>query len=266
MTVKGSEIRFGVEVECYVPVGTRGIPTGQYHHGLQIRKAPRGWNGQSDSSLDTGITIEGQRYKAVEVVSPILAGLNGLAQVWYVLELLESVQAITTHQCGIHIHVEGLGINSDNVGALKNAFRLFEDVFMGLNGEKIVLRRHNVYCKTSDKWSRATDYTDKYRTMNLKNLRNASKRTVEFRLFAGEIDSEFIVTAAYMCIALVVGVVNGERVKRDHLRNRREMIWSRKAWLFIEKYWGKSENLMIEDEPIDDVKDFLFGKLDRAYL
>ena len=62
---KGSEVSFGIEIECYVPVGTRGFEVGAYHNGVQISGTPQGWNGQSDGSLGDGTTVNGIRYRPI---------------------------------------------------------------------------------------------------------------------------------------------------------------------------------------------------------
>jgi hypothetical protein len=87
MTVNVNELTFGVEIECYVPVElvrSGRISIGGYHHGTQVAELPAGWNAQHDGSLGNA------RGKAgVEIVSPVLAGADGLRQIQQVCKWLK---------------------------------------------------------------------------------------------------------------------------------------------------------------------------------
>ena len=91
--VKASDVKFGVEVECYLPTGTIEA-LGGYHHGLQVAWLPNGWNGQSDTSLNHCPA----GYRAAEIVSPILSGEEGLAQVWFTLEAIKELNGVVNCQ------------------------------------------------------------------------------------------------------------------------------------------------------------------------
>jgi hypothetical protein len=264
MAVKGSEIRFGVEIECYVPVGTRGMSAGRYHRGLQINDSPRGWNGQSDGSLNSTKIVDGERYRPIEVVSPILKGEDGLGQIFYMVEMLQAAGAITDSRCGIHVHVEGKGLQAESERlAFVHEFKAFEDVFMGLNGDKMQQRMGNHYCKMSSEWADGYTYQDRYRTLNMTNLVQGRKGTVEFRMFASLIDVEFIVTAVYMAVAIVAG---WSRVDFGQTAEITRMSRVEKSRIFVQRYWSRIENLILGDESTEDVQNVLFERLARVNM
>ena len=92
---KAAEITFGVEIECFLPRGS--VRIGAYHAGIELGgRFPRGWNAQRDGSLQTSLA----GYEAVEIVSPVLQGREGLEQVRQVAALLEEMQAKVNRSCG----------------------------------------------------------------------------------------------------------------------------------------------------------------------
>ena len=205
--MKASDVKFGVEVECYLPTGTIEA-LGGYHHGLQVAWLPNGWNGQSDSSLSH--CPDG--YRAAEIVSPILSGEEGLAQVWFTLEAIKELNGVVNNTCGLHVHVDGRTLTSRNVKDIKAAFVTYEKAFYGLSGTEAARRFGSTYCRNSSQWGtdETNDRADRYRSLNLTNWHNLDrKKTVEVRVWAGTLEAERVVTAVYMAVALVVSVVNG---------------------------------------------------------
>jgi hypothetical protein len=258
----GEDIRFGVEIECYVPVGTRGMSAGAYHRGIQINDTPAGWNGQRDSSLHTVKVLDGRQYRPIEVVSPILSGLEGLAQVFYVVEMLQAAGAIVDEKCGLHIHVDGRSLVTEaQRERLIHEFVRFEKVFLSLNGRKARQRMHNTYCRLSDNWIGSAS-GDRYRSLNMTNLYRGRKGTVEFRLFAAEIDAEFIITAVYMAVAMVVKVTTAAD-RLDDLQDDDVTIGDR-ARRFVQRYLWDSTNLIISDESTADVEAVLYRQIELA--
>jgi hypothetical protein len=255
--MKGQDIRFGVEIECYVPVGTRGMQAGSYHRGIQINDTPTGWNGQSDGSLNGSKIVGGKRYRPIEVVSPILSGLDGLAQVFYVVEMLQAAGAIVDSKCGLHVHVDGRGLRTaEQRSRMIYEFMNFESVLLGLNGSKTRQRMNNTYCKLSADWC-GDPFSDRYRSLNMTNL-NRQKGTVEFRLFAAEIDTEYIITAVYMAVAMVVKAESATDLIGVNVRHTSAID---KAGLFVERYLREARNLIISDESTEDVETVLQARV-----
>src|SRR5437764_919765 len=85
--MNATEITFGIEIECTIPV-QNAPAVGGYHNGVQIAGLPAGWNAQRDSS------IQAQRgFVGVEVVSPVLKGVDGTRQIKLVCEWLKQIGA-----------------------------------------------------------------------------------------------------------------------------------------------------------------------------
>src|SRR4051812_4348780 len=91
-TVNANDLTFGIEIECYVPaelVANGTIRVGNYHNGTQVDALPIGWNAQRDGSL----RYVGPNKVGVEIVSPVLKGADGVAQVKLVCQWLQSIGA-----------------------------------------------------------------------------------------------------------------------------------------------------------------------------
>jgi hypothetical protein len=203
-----SQIKFGVEIECYLPSGVE-VEVGGYHHGLQINWAPAGWNGQQDGSLHAPAG-----YKAVEIVSPALAGEDGLIEVYYMADSIKQLGGIVDGSCGLHVHVDANTLTDEQVKAIRAEFIRFEKTFYSLSGERSRSRyNHNCYCKPS---SMCPNIMDRYQGINLLNYldpsplrRRQNRRTVEIRCFAGTLEVAEIIAAVYMAVGLVAKVEAG---------------------------------------------------------
>jgi hypothetical protein len=103
MDIKAEFLTFGVELETVADaslVENEGLHIGAYHHGIQVPYLPAGWKAERDGSIDT--TGGGL---ACEIVSPILRGPEGLAQVAEVLRILEAKKHRVNGSCGTHFHI-----------------------------------------------------------------------------------------------------------------------------------------------------------------
>lgn len=201
--MNASEITFGIEIECYVPHGT--LCVGGYHHGIQVPGLPQGWNAQHDGSLVT----RRRGYSPVEIVSPVLKGIDGLNQVKVVVEYLRSINAIVNDRCGLHVHV-GVGNDRELVNKVVALCANHEKALYAATGTKS--RERGRYCLPISSAFRQVDMTrpettrnaaDRYRLVNLSNLLAGSKPTVEFRGFAGTLNFGKIVMHIRVAVALV---------------------------------------------------------------
>lgn len=262
MTTHGMEITFGIEIECAIPSehASGNFRQGGYHRGLQITEAPRGWNCQRDGSVHAMTA----GYTPVEIVSPILSGLDGLSQACYMAEYLNDVSAEFNRSGGMHIHV-GIPAEKRNsqifLNRLHRLFTRYEKAFFALNGDKVNERYYNNFCK---RWNgNATNALrgDRYMALNLNNL-FTSKGTVEFRLFAGTGDVEQIITAAYMCVALVSAALD----ETIDIEDRFNYYTTPKNAVnnFIRKIFAHNSVRIVPDSPIDEVIDHLTGQFHAA--
>lgn len=203
-----NEMTFGIEIECYLPVGV--IPANQiggYHSGRQIAALPVGWNAQRDGSLHRAPA----GYVAVEIVSPVLSGEAGMAQVKLVCEWLNANHARVDRCCGFHVHV---GVERGNTELLRKIACLtakHEKALYAVTGSHD--RECSVYCGTvqnNGDYQRAAlngslrDVSHaRYHVLNLTNVLGGGKPTVEFRVFSGTTNAVKTVSYVRMCLAIV---------------------------------------------------------------
>lgn len=87
---------FGVEIEVMFPPESTPM-LGDYHSGYEA--APpffSKWRAERDSSV----------YDGGEIISPVLQGAAGLAEVLATFDLLDEMEGSVNSRCGQHIHVE----------------------------------------------------------------------------------------------------------------------------------------------------------------
>jgi len=201
-------IKFGMELECYVPSEYREyFQVGAYHNGIQLRLAPEGWNGQSDSSITL---FAPYGYFGCEVVSPVLAGEDGLIQAYYMVDTLREFRAKVDDRCGLHVHVDARQLNQEQIDNITRRFIQYEKAFYGLSGAKAKARWENHYCANSHEWS-TSPYGPRYRSLNIQNWlspQRRGKRTLEFRVWKATTNVAEVITALHMAVALVVGAAN----------------------------------------------------------
>lgn len=215
-TVNVNSLTYGVEIECYIPMDAwigSGWTVGAYHVGNRVPGFP-GWTAQRDGSL--GSAPSDGPYCAVEIVSPILRGQNGLDQIKAVCAKLNEMGAKVNRSTGFHVHVGWTG----DAEALRRLVHLVAHVEPGLwaaQGSKW-RELNSTFCATvkgATTWKEASEangaaalenvaryyHRGRYMVLNLMNLLGgSSKRTVEFRLFSGTTNADKIV--AYVQIAL----------------------------------------------------------------
>lgn len=190
------DITFGVEIECLIPAAN--APTvGGYHAGVQIQGLPAGWNAQHDGS----IRRTNRHTVGVEVVSPVLKGADGIAQLKTVCEWLKRVGAKVNRSTGLHIHV---GVADRSAEALKRLVTVaanFEKAIYASTGTKA--REQGVYCQSVQNSVRHQQgefsRVDRYRVLNIVT----GRPTVEFRAFAGTTNFLKIVAYVRLCIGMV---------------------------------------------------------------
>jgi len=202
MAVNVNELTYGVEIECYVPdelVRSGRIRIGAYHHGNQVTELPAGWNAQHDGSLG------GRRGRqGVEIVSPVLAGAEGLRQIQQVTKWLREMGATVSVRCGFHVHV-GFAEKRDRLDTLVALASNFEGCLYASTGTK--RRERGGFChsiqRSPSHQQRRYEGVGRYHVLNVRPLLDGTKPTVEFRAFAGTLDSGKIIAHVRQCLALV---------------------------------------------------------------
>ena len=77
--MNANDLTFGIEIETIAPdsaVRNDGLRIGPYKHGIQVPYLPQGWKAEADGSINN--SSGGHK---CEIVSPVLRGDEGLAQV-----------------------------------------------------------------------------------------------------------------------------------------------------------------------------------------
>lgn len=258
--MKANELTFGIEVECLIPSAhSADFTPGKYHDGIQVNHAPDGWNSQKDGSL---VTCDG--WMPCEVVSPILAGENGIAQVFFMAEYLQKVGAEFNKTTGLHVHVGAKHLTMYQRVKLAELFREHEAAFMGLNGKEAAFRMENIYCQLAPEWQNLVDYKVRRRSLNFVNLAG-NKGTVEFRLFAGTGDPTILLTAVYMCVALVAKVSQmSEAEALTFTPFPRPVSMQEAAYNFIRNIWNRRTNLIIPDARAKDAYSVLLAQASKV--
>lgn len=208
-----SQITFGIEIETVAPdsaVQNEGLRIGSYHHGIQVPYLPEGWRAERDGSIDTS-----RGGHACEIVSPILRGPEGLAQVAQVLATLEAHGHRVNASTGVHVHC-GLPQtwSADVLARLVTIVAYCERGLYAITGTKN--RERGRYCGGLRKYGNQKDAKpvldrNRYHALNLTNLANGVRQTVEFRVFSGSLSPVKVVGWIQVCLGLVERAVSGKR-------------------------------------------------------
>ena len=226
-----TELTFGVEFEVTIP---NRVAIGREVPGHA------GWIAKGDCSI-----IPTAGYRGVEIVSPVLKGVDGINQVVAICQWLESVGAKVNSSTGFHCHV---GFDRNDEKGLK---RLIASV---TNHEKAIYavagnkgRELNRYCKSTRNYEGAKQifqnqpapYLDRYQVLNLTNLINGRRPTVEFRAFAGTTNATKAIGFIRICLGLVEKATT-EKVGRRFSREYPKGMTGEKAVNRLAEYLGWS--------------------------
>lgn len=216
---RAAEITFGIEIECFLP--NNSVRIGGYHRGIELGgEFPAGWNAQYDASLRTTL----HNYTGVEIVSPILKGPDGLAQIRTVANVLNRMRARVNTTCGFHVHIgvkSVAGTDYDDVADwIRRVLKLTAQHEMAFYGAAGTKRRYDYrYCKslkngiwatrkqklnkknfTADDLRIQSAGVDRYQLLNIAPA--FTKGTVEFRAFSGTTDATKMVAWVAMSLAI----------------------------------------------------------------
>jgi hypothetical protein len=208
-------LTFGVEIETTIPIAA-GVLVGAYHNGAAVAGSARktdgapvavpNFNGRCwKAERDSSIQIEARGHQACEFVSPILQGEAGVIHLLDFVTFLNDIGARVNHSCGLHVHI-GLAPFSatpeSQARFVKILSRLVSRNSRALYAQTGSRTREmqGGFCVpigaqfrqavTSAARRKAADLagmnTHRYHILNLTNI--STRRTVEFRCFAGTTD------------------------------------------------------------------------------
>jgi len=273
-TITADQLTFGIEIEGILPTDVimrEDIRIGGYHRGIQVPGLPEGWKAERDESI-------GDRpgYTAVEIVSPILRGEDGLRQLLEVCHKLRSWGWDLRNTCGCHIHIGTSALRSDALNRSPEFLRKTVALVMrnetGLfssTGTKT--REHNYSYSASARdeiapiINRLTPdnvwETSRGRTLNLLPL-STSKQTIEFRVFQAGIKVAKVATYVQICLGLVVKAYSMKRRAKFSVDNadlqgtggRVHQLTHDLCWLDYRGMSEKRHGRILTDEQIEDYR------------
>lgn len=178
------------------------------------------WKLETDSSATRGMRNAGHlpRNQGGELVSPVLSGEAGIAEVKAVMQALRSVGAKVDKKHGMHMHLGVADMNSDHKIRLVRNFYNSQTQFFDLVAAS---RRNNIYCRPLSNYQMthwivelqngrfpSGNHTD---AMNLTNL--ARIGTIEMRLHQGTLNGK----KAEMWIRLMLQFFEASRAHDEEL-------------------------------------------------
>ena len=220
------DITFGVELETTIPAAAQ-LRVGHYHAGLPVNVARAGerllpaptflgvaWKSERDGSIR--VTKPGQ--VACEFVSPILKGEAGVRHLVEFVEWLRAIGAQVNASCGMHIHI---GAASAAGGEELTAYVERLTRLVAFNSKALyaqtgtITREKGVYCAPlGDQTKRAiarvkrtkrlgdAGIAGRYHILNLTTLN--TRGTVEFRCFAGTVNTTKVLLHLFSALALAI--------------------------------------------------------------
>ncbi len=220
--ITAADLTYGIEIECGISHDAP-VSVGRYHAGNPVNGLPefsgRKWRADADGSLHF------RSSRAVEFVSPVLKGRDGLDNIRAACAQIKAWGGVTNNSCGLHVHV---AFPTQDVAAMRRLTMLvgqFEDALYAMSGSPD--RRRGGYCRpvktelnkqfswqgqTKDTIARGYgrhDMSDRYRVLNWANFLSNRMETVEFRVFSGSLNPAKIAAWVQMCLTLVEMALDG---------------------------------------------------------
>jgi hypothetical protein len=228
------QMTYGVEFEMNIPTGHMTV--GEYGNPEPIPGFPVGWGAKKDGS----ITHPAHR-KGAEVISPILRGPNGLAQIADVVAKLNAMGGKVNPSCGFHVHVGWPLAYLPKLGHLAHLTANVEKALYAVTGTKN--RERNEYCRSiKPSYVRELNFEAcatagvataltaprpsgrrpefavngspneaRYHTLNLANIYAGRREAVEFRVFQGTLNLIKVVGYIRMCLAICQKAMDANR-------------------------------------------------------
>ncbi len=155
------------------------------------------------------VVYDGSVFDGAEVVSPKLSGAEGLAEMEKVVTILREMGCFVDHQCGLHVHVDGAGLNPHTMANIVKRYAAFEgEIDSWITPER--RKSENHYLKSVKGLEIAPQHTDRatahqvdsrYYKVNIQAfLRHG---TIEFRQHHGTLSAEEISSWVQFCIQFV---------------------------------------------------------------
>lgn len=231
---------FGVEIE-FISQNNQRITNeeiNQYlsNHGANFRMQTASYS-NSDSSvwrLKTDSSVGGGGY-GLEVVSPVLQGNSGHADLMLVLDAINNTGATINRSCGLHIHV---GVSDWRIKEFRNLYKRYVKFETAIDSVMPNSRRrnNNTYCQSTGLQFGST-LSECFETINRcrtarqiqnyigsrytkLNIQSFWKHgTIEFRHHAGTTDKQKISNWLKVCLSMVQAADKNRSIKVKEFDN-----------------------------------------------
>lgn len=263
-----STLTFGIEIEC---VGLTQLSAARALRDAGVHCEVPGYTHRTMASWK--VVPDGSlrgRNGACEVVSPVLIGTDGLAEVRTVMKILRDAGARVNESCGMHVHVGVDNLSRAEQAAVIEMYHAFQWAFTAwvkerrINGSWARLRNAAMTTTLVSSWMRAQDndavrsvsrYNDRYFALNVASYERHG--TFEFRAHHGSLNG----TNAAAWIALTTAFIEYARLAVARGNRVGDMLWSAwgigAAWIDNERTIGNSRG---RNMPSQDVLDACNGQ------
>lgn len=239
-TATSTAYTFGIEIECLMPATSTAHTLANSIHdaGVECHAEHYNHNTRPTWKIVTDSSVSGRGRTGIEVVSPILRGEDGLAEVTTVMNVLKAAGCKVNRTCGLHVHIGVAHLGVEKVKNFCRNYIKFEDFFDFIQPESR-RQNNNQYIRSNrgvfgDYTSEATvnrafdridtartmqdlidvlnPYSNRYYKLNLTAFRRYG--TLEFRQHSGTIEAEKACNWVRLLMAFVDGSANGRPRKR----------------------------------------------------
>jgi hypothetical protein len=189
--------KFGIEIEAY-GVSMDRVATALREAGIDCQNEGYNHTTRNHWKVISDASLNGTQ--AFELVSPILEGLAGLAQVETVSRVLTRLRVKINKTCGLHIHFDASGFGLEQMKNIVVNYANYEaiiDSFMPQSRRA----NNNTYCRSITRLAEQVDGANsinqmvdlqgtRYQKINLQAYNR--HRSIEFRQHSGTIEFEKI--------------------------------------------------------------------------
>ena len=184
--------KFGVEIE-YHGVSRYDLKFALEREGIACEVERYNHTTRSHWKVTTDISVRGSEHTG-ELVSPILKGEDGMAQLEKVCEVMNRLGCQVNRSCGLHVHIDSRDLEAQQIKSVAKRYQKYQSSINTLMPRS----RHNgMYCQTIQdqyiaRMERATSKHGvamawgKFHVVNLNNV--SGRGSIEFRQHSGTTD------------------------------------------------------------------------------
>ena len=209
-----SERTFGIEIEFNAAVNMRIVAITLQNHGIECVAESYNHTTRSSWKLvpDSSVHSNFRRYN-MELVSPVLKGAEGLAEIRKVCKVLNNsaIDAKVNHTCGLHVHH---GANDFGESQMRNLVSLYKNYEGEMDKMVARSRRGNAnhYCSSLQNKEIANVRASRYHKLNLAAFTRHG--TVEIRHMNGTTNADKICGWIVLTQAVVERAAEAKSIRK----------------------------------------------------